>query len=180
MKESKEESELINLILIIFSGVLGGIVLNILGIKSNIVEFSTGVFIMISLFKLNMEIREWSKKYWVAFLLALGIMVGLYYFSPKIWSYSFAILLAYVIADGFTKYIIPGGRGIVQISISGNKTVDKGHGYLFFILVIIFGTILSGWGSNIILTNFKDQPILANLIVLALISLDFWINYYKR
>lgn len=175
-----DEKELIQLILVIFSGLIGMILFKLLFFKSNLVDLTIVAFIFTILFKLNMTLKERLKNYWFAFVFAFSIMVGLYFFLPNAWDYSFAILLAYVIADGFSKYMLVGGRGIIQVKFISNKTINKGHGYLVFILIIVLGTAFSGWLTSIIIEEIKSNYILANLIVLCLISVDYWVNYYKR
>jgi len=122
---------------------------------------------------------NWLENEVFAFIFVFIIMMLLYHFFPSIWSYAFAILLAYVIADCIAKFMLVGGEGIVQFSLISNKTLHKGHGYLAFILTILVSTMLGGYLTDLMIKQTNSQFI-ASLIISILLLVDYWVVYYRK
>lgn len=135
---------------------------------------------------LDKIITKLKNKY-ISITFSMIILIFILIIYPKIWGYVFAILLSFLIADLIRFSIIKGGKGIVQFPFLGtNKTQTKGHGYLIFFLFVVFGTVISGYTSNLI-TNYITNYILGywsyiipNILISILVYLDFELLFYKK
>lgn len=120
-----------------------------------------------------------------AIIFSVIVLSGLLLLFKNIWSYVFAILLAYLIADLIRIFFLRGERGIVQFTFSGTRSQHKGHAYLVFLIYIIVGTILSGLFSDFIVKQIETLNgiwgvIIPNAIIAILVFLDFNLLFYKR
>lgn len=83
----------------------------------------------------------------------LGI-VGLIYKDG--WILLFSVFLSYVVCDLILNCFIRGGNGWSKI-FDKNEFACKGHAYLVFMVGIVFGTVLSSFGTNLLMNYLQSQ-----------------------
>jgi hypothetical protein len=64
--------------------------------------------------------------------------------------------LSYVLSDLILNCFIRGGKGWSKI-FDENYFACKGHAYLVFMVGIVFGTILSSLGTNLLMNFLQTQ-----------------------
>ena len=189
------------LLMIIFGYLISAIVLNLLNLDSNIGVFCSWFTVIIislkvyrfiykkSLFnkvkKGILDYLTYLENIWVAIFLSFILIIAVNKLSTTIWSYVFAILLSYLIAEFLSSSLIKGGKGIVQFPAIGNSTQHHGHAYFVFVISIILGTLASSWFSTKItifvssLTGWQSLMI-PNLILIAVIAGNFYTLFLRR
>ena len=122
-----------------------------------------------------------------AIIFSILMFFLLFLVDRNVWGYLFAILISYLIANLIsTVFFIKGGKGIVQIPLSGNTlTKSMGYGYIAFLSAIIIGTLVSAFFADLLTKwiNDSNEPaivIISNLILVVLVFIDFRITYYTK
>lgn len=108
-------------------------------------------------------------------------LMGLVY--PNGWIFLFSIFLSYVLCDLILNCFIRGGKGWSKI-FDENYFACKGHAYLVFMFGIVFGTILSSFGTNLLMNYLQSQiawfeaVLLTDLIVVVAVLGDLLWRFY--
>ena len=131
------------------------------------------------------DIIKLLEKKWGALIVCWVVLIGLNLFKPTLWKYIFAILLAYLLADGVKSLIIRGEDGAVSIRLLGHTIQHKGHNYIAFFVSVITGTVLSGFLTELLINYIATftgfgYTLISNAIIILLVYLDFSITFYKR
>lgn len=132
------------------------------------------------------KLSDYLANIWISGTISFLAILAVYLINKTAWGYIFSILLAYLIADAIVNFSVRGGGGIILIPIvSNNRTQHKGHGYLAFILTILFSTIASGFISDMFTKWVEGLSrwavvLFPNIIMIALVYLDFFLTFYRR
>jgi hypothetical protein len=97
------------------------------------------------------------------------------------------IVMAYLISDLISAFIITGGKGIVQIPATGStKTHHKSTAFVILFASIPLAGIIIDWISYQLLGFFAIETatllgcIIVGLVLAALVYLDLEVKFYRR
>jgi hypothetical protein len=108
-------------------------------------------------------------------------IVGLIY--PNGWIFLFSIFLSYVFSDLILNCFIRGGKGWSKI-FDKNEFACEGHAYLAFFVGIVVGTILSSWGTDLLMKYLQSQMswveavLVTDIFVVAAVLGDLLWRFY--
>jgi len=99
----------------------------------------------------------------------------------------FATILAFLISDFLSKFVMRGGRGIVQVpSMKGTQTVTKTMAFLALLVFVPIVGIIVGLFSDMLTTLLESQsfgimPDLGvGLVLSCLVYADLELKFYGR
>ncbi len=114
-----------------------------------------------------------------------GLLLGTLFIAVtvEIATFMIAAIFSILFYDLFMKFVIRGGRGIVQFRLAGTKTKVRWQAYLIFITAIFIFTLLSSYLAESIATILLAtswSKIGAGFIVAAVAYGELISSYYIR
>ena len=133
------------------------------------------------------------KSPYIAFLVALVILILLQLFATDLWLNTLVIIYAYLLIFYISGFILGGGSGIANSKLLAQRILHKGWAFSLFILIVI-GSAYSSNYINEAITNIVASFVssllgqnnvtitqaLTSAVALAALYLNFLYLFYDR
>ena len=132
------------------------------------------------------DILEYLENPVISFVSVFGVLFGIGILIDWLWKFVLAVSIGFVVSNILLDLVIRGGKGIVQFTLLGNLTQEKGHGYLVYFFAILFSTLFGALLVDMLMGVLQSalpdiylRTIAISFIVTSLVFWDFQQNFYE-